>query len=70
MRHVVATLHLSVNPGDYEVVAALLGDSVRTVEKFYSRGEGRAAVDIFAETLAQLDPEVAALMKSEFRDAA
>jgi hypothetical protein len=63
MRHVVATLHLAVHPGDYSVVAALLCDSFRTVEKFYSRGEGRAAADLFIKTLAELHPDVAALFK-------
>jgi integrase len=63
MRHVVATLHLAVHPGDYAVVAALLCDSIRTVEKFYARGEGRGAADLFIATLAQLHPEVAALIK-------
>jgi hypothetical protein len=63
MRHVVATLHLAVHPGDYAVVAALLCDSIRTVEKFYARGEGRAAADLFIQTLAQLHPEVAALVR-------
>jgi hypothetical protein len=63
MRHVVATLHLAVHPGDYAVVAALLCDTVRTVEKFYARGEGRAAADLFLETLMQVHPEVAALLR-------
>ena len=63
MRHVVATLHLAVHPGDYAVVAALLCDSVRTVEKFYARGEGRAAADLFLETLMQVHPEIAALLR-------
>ena len=63
MRHVVATLHLAIHPGDYAVVAALLCDSIRTIEKFYARGEGRAAADLFIETLVQLHPDVAALFK-------
>ena len=56
MRHVAATLYLAKNPGDYAVVAALLADSLRTVETFYARGEGRAAMDLFAEVLTELDP--------------
>jgi len=40
MRHVAATLWLAANPGDYATVAAFLGDSIRTVEQFYARGEG------------------------------
>lgn len=63
MRHVVATLHLAVHPGDYAVVAALLCDSVRTVEKFYARGDGRAAVDLLFETLKSIHPEVAAMLR-------
>ena len=63
MRHVVATLHLAVHPGDYAVVAALLCDLFRTVEKFYARGEGRAAADLFIKTLAELHPDVAALFR-------
>ena len=56
MRHVDATLYLAKHPGDYAVVAALLCDSPRTVEKFYARGEGRAAMELFAQVLAELDP--------------
>ncbi|MDV7141756.1 hypothetical protein R3X27_03575 [Tropicimonas sp. TH_r6] len=58
MRHVAATIYLAKHPGAYEVVAALLGDSVRTVEKFYARGEGRAAMEMFAEVLAELNPNL------------
>ena len=43
MRHVAATIWLAANPGDYATVAAFLCDSVKTVEKFYARGEGAAA---------------------------
>ncbi|MBP0484515.1 hypothetical protein [Sagittula salina] len=56
MRHVAATLYLARNPGDYPVVAALLADSLRTVETFYARGEGRAAMDLFAQVLTEIDP--------------
>jgi integrase len=44
MRHVVATLHLAIRPGDYAVVAAMLCDKISTVEKFYARGEGSSGV--------------------------
>ena len=56
MRHVAATLYLAKHPGDYPVIAALLCDSYRTVEKFYARGEGRAAAELFAQVLADLNP--------------
>jgi len=56
MRHVDATIYLARHPGDYPVVAALLCDSLRTVEKFYARGEGRAAMELFAQVLEELDP--------------
>ena len=56
MRHVDATIYLAKHPGDYAVVAALLCDSPRTVEKFYARGEGRAAMELFAQVLEELDP--------------
>jgi len=56
MRHVDATIYLAKHPGDYAVVAALLCDGLRTVEKFYSRGEGRAAMEMFAQVLAEIDP--------------
>ena len=56
MRHVDATIYLAKHPGDYAVVAALLCDGLRTVEKFYARGEGRAAMELFAQVLAEIDP--------------
>ncbi|MGG7646391.1 tyrosine-type recombinase/integrase [Rhodovulum sp. YNF3179] len=56
MRHVAATLYLARHPGDYPVIAALLCDSYRTVERFYARGEGRAAAELFAQVLADLNP--------------
>lgn len=56
MRHVAATLWLAAHPGDYATVAAFLCDSVKTVEKFYARGEGAAAARLFAEVLEALDP--------------
>ena len=56
MRHVGATLYLARHPGDYAVVAALLADKLRTVETFYARGDGRAAMEHFAQVLAELDP--------------
>lgn len=56
MRHVGATIYLARWPGGYEVVAALLADKLSTVEKFYSRGDGRAAMDLFAQVLTELDP--------------
>lgn len=56
LRHVAATIYLARHPGDYAVVAALLADSLRTVETFYARGEGRAAMDLFAQVLTELDP--------------
>lgn len=56
MRHVAATIYLARHPGDYAVVAALLADKVQTVEKFYSRGDGRAAMEMFAQVLLELDP--------------
>lgn len=56
MRHVAATLYLAVHPGDYHVVAALLCDELKTVEQFYSRGEGRAAAELFAQVLEDLHP--------------
>ena len=56
MRHVGATLYLARHPGDYAVVAALLADKLRTVEQFYARGEGRMAMDLFAQVLTELDP--------------
>ncbi|MDR9395808.1 MAG: tyrosine-type recombinase/integrase [Roseovarius sp.] len=56
MRHVAATLYLAVQPGDYGVVAALLCDTLRAVEKFYMRGEGRAAAELFAQVMAERFP--------------
>ncbi|OWY10439.1 hypothetical protein B6V73_19340 [Thioclava sp. JM3] len=56
MRHVMATIWLAANPGDYATVAAFLCDKVSTVEKFYARGEGAAAAKLFAEALEALDP--------------
>ncbi len=56
MRHVVATIWLAANPGDYATVAAFLCDKISTVEKFYARGEGAAAAALFAEALEALDP--------------
>jgi hypothetical protein len=56
MRHVAATLYLAVHPGGYGVVAALLCDKLRTVEKFYMRGEGRAAAELFADVVEELYP--------------
>jgi hypothetical protein len=63
MRHVVATLHLAIRPGDYAVVAAMLCDKISTVEKFYARGEGRAASDLFMKALAEVHPEVRAMLR-------
>ena len=63
MRHVTATLWLAAHPGDYATVAAWLGDSVRTVEKFYARGEGAAAMTLFAEVLESVDPTLGAYLR-------
>jgi integrase len=63
MRHVAATLWLAAHPGDYATVAAFLGDSVKTVEKFYARGEGAAAARLFAEVLESLDPTLGSFLK-------
>jgi hypothetical protein len=63
MRHVTATLYLAVHPGAYEVVAAILCDEVGTVEDFYARGEGRAAADLLADVLEQMQP---GLLKGAF----
>jgi integrase len=63
MRHVAATLWLAAHPGDYATVAAFLGDSVKTVEKFYARGEGAAAARLFAEVLESLDPTLDSFLK-------
>jgi len=62
MRHVAATLWLAANPGDYATVAAFLGDSVKTVEKFYARGEGAAAAKLFAQVLESTDPTLSAYL--------
>ncbi len=63
MRHVMATLWLAAHPGDYATIAAFLGDSIATVEKFYARGEGAAAAKLFAEVLEILDPTLDAFLK-------
>jgi integrase len=63
MRHVAATLWLAAHPGDYATVAAFLGDSVKTVEKFYARGAGAAAARLFAEVLESLDPTLDSFLK-------
>lgn len=63
MRHVAATIWLAANPGDYATVAAFLCDSIKTVEKFYARGEGAAAAKLFAEALEALDPTLNAFMR-------
>ena len=63
MRHVAATLWLAAHPGDYATVAAFLGDSISTVEKFYARGEGAAAAKLFAEVLETLDPTLESFLK-------
>lgn len=58
MRHVCATLYLAKHPGDYATVAALLADKLSTVERFYIRGEGRAAAELFAKVIEELDPSL------------
>lgn len=63
MRHVAATLWLAVNPGDYATVAAFLGDSIATVEKFYARGEGAAAAKLFAGVMETIDPTLATFLR-------
>ena len=63
MRHVLATIWLAANPGDYATVAAFLCDSVSTVEKFYARGEGAAAAAMFADAIEALDPTLEAFLK-------
>ncbi len=63
MRHVAATLWLAANPGDYATVAAFLGDSVKTVENFYARGEGAAAAKLFAQVLEGIDPTLNAFLR-------
>ena len=63
MRHVAATLWLAVNPGDYATVAAFLGDSIATVEKFYARGEGAAAAKLFAGVMESIDPTLATFLR-------
>jgi integrase len=64
MRHVCATLYLAVKPGDYGVVADLLANTVAVVRKFYTRGQGRAAAELFARTIATLNPEAGALLRT------
>jgi len=63
MRHVLATIWLAANPGDYATVAAFLCDKVSTVEKFYARGEGAAAAKLFADALEALDPTLGSFLK-------
>lgn len=63
MRHVVATIWLAANPGDYATVAAFLCDKISTVEKFYARGEGAAAAALFADALEALDPTLGTFLK-------
>lgn len=63
MRHVAATLWLAANPGDYATVAAFLGDSISTVEKFYARGEGAAAAKLFADVIESIDPTLNAFLR-------
>ena len=63
MRHVAATLWLAANPGDYATVAAFLCDKVKTVEKFYARGEGAAAAKLFAQVLESVDPTLNAFLR-------
>ncbi|WP_299821423.1 hypothetical protein [uncultured Jannaschia sp.] len=58
-----ATLWLGAHPGDYATVAAFLGDSVKTVEKFYARGEGAAAARMFAEVLETIDPTLQSYLR-------
>jgi integrase len=58
MRHVAATVFLARHPGQYGVVADLLGDRPETVEAFYARGAGHAAARLFAEVLNDLDPSL------------
>ncbi len=58
MRHVAATMFLARHPGQYGVVADLLGDRPETIEAFYARGAGHAAAQLFAETLEELDPNL------------
>ncbi len=63
MRHVAATLWLAAHPGDYATVAAFLGDSPKTVEKFYARGEGAASARLFAEVLETIDPTLESFLR-------
>lgn len=63
MRHVAATLWLAAHPGDYATVAAFLGDSPKTVEKFYARGEGAAAAHLFADVLETIDPTLKSYLR-------
>jgi|TARA_R110002110_G_scaffold397056_1_gene612185 hypothetical protein len=58
MRHVAATMFLARHPGQYGVVADLLGDRPETIEAFYARGAGHAAAQLFAEALEELDPNL------------
>jgi len=62
MRHVAATVYLAVHPGDYATVAALLRDTLKTVEQFYVRGDGRRAAELFAQTIALFNAEAGALI--------
>ncbi|WP_333834913.1 hypothetical protein [Rubrimonas sp.] len=46
----------------YATIAALLPDSLKTVEQFYIRGDGRRAAELFAETIAMFNPQAGALI--------
>lgn len=58
MRHVCVTLLLARRPGAYGVAADLIGDDPKTLRRFYARGEGAAATQMFAEILEEISPAI------------
>jgi hypothetical protein len=57
-RHAVATLILAMRPGDYSLVASVLGDWEGTVRRHYGRDSGEAASAQVREELLRQHPDL------------
>ena len=57
-RHAVATLVLAIHPGNFALVAAILGDTEETVRRHYGRDSGERAAIQMREVLLAKHPAI------------
>ncbi|MCB2118549.1 MAG: hypothetical protein KDE06_03875 [Rhodobacteraceae bacterium] len=66
IRHAVATLILSMEPGNFAKAASVLGDTEETVRRHYGQDSGQAAAQAVRGALLAQHPSMFKLMKGRF----